>query len=40
MEICHFYLSGQGARLGQLIEQRVYDLTTAGFPYFTSLTSD
>lgn len=39
MRICRFYLPGQDVRLGQLIGQRVYDLTATGFPHFSSLTA-
>jgi len=38
MKICRFHLPGQGARLGQLVGQKVYDLTATGFSHFASLT--
>ncbi|MCR4407570.1 MAG: hypothetical protein NUW24_11725 [Anaerolineae bacterium] len=39
MKICRFHLPGQGARLGQLVDQKIYNLTASGFPHFTSLTA-
>jgi 2-dehydro-3-deoxy-D-arabinonate dehydratase len=39
MKICRFYLPEQGARLGQLVEQKVYDLTATGSSHLAKLTS-
>lgn len=39
MKICRFYLPGQGARLGQLVGQKVYDLTATDLPHFATLTA-
>mgnify|MGYP005838348977 CR=1 FL=1 len=39
MKICRFYIPGQGARLGQLVGQKVYDLTATDLPHFATLTA-
>jgi len=39
MKLCRFHLPGQGARLGQLIGQKVYDLTATDLPHFATLTT-
>lgn len=39
VRLCRFHLPGQGARLGRLVDQVVYDLTSSELPHFTSLTS-
>jgi len=39
VRICRFHLPGQGARLGQLVGQKVYDLTATGLPHFATLTA-
>jgi 2-dehydro-3-deoxy-D-arabinonate dehydratase len=39
IQLCHFYLPGQGARLGQLVAGSIYDLTASGQPPFASLTA-
>ena len=39
MQLCRFYLPDQGARLGLLIGDRVYDLTATGQPAFATLTA-
>jgi 2-dehydro-3-deoxy-D-arabinonate dehydratase len=39
MRLCRFHLPGQGARLGQLIGQKVYDLTATDLPHFATLTT-
>jgi 2-dehydro-3-deoxy-D-arabinonate dehydratase len=37
--LCRFYVPGQGARLGQLIDQAIYDLTASGQPHLATLTA-
>jgi len=39
MKLCRFYLPGQGARLGQVVDNVVYDLTDSGVPYVASLAA-
>ena len=39
MKICRFYLPEQGARLGQLVEHKVYDLTATGTSHLAKLTN-
>jgi 2-dehydro-3-deoxy-D-arabinonate dehydratase len=37
MRICRFYLPDRGARLGRLVDQRIYDLTATGAVHFATL---
>jgi 2-dehydro-3-deoxy-D-arabinonate dehydratase len=39
MQLCRFHLPNQGARLGVLVADYVYDLTTSGQPAFATLTA-
>lgn len=39
MQLCRFHLPNQGARLGVLVADRVYDLTASGRPAFATLTA-
>jgi len=39
MKLCQFYLPDQGARLGQVVAQQVYDLTSSGLSHFTTITA-
>lgn len=39
MKLTRFHLPGQGARLGILQDETVYDLTASGLPHFASLTT-
>jgi 2-dehydro-3-deoxy-D-arabinonate dehydratase len=39
MQLCRFYLPGQGPRLGQIAAGAVYDLTASGLPRFATLAS-
>jgi 2-dehydro-3-deoxy-D-arabinonate dehydratase len=39
MQLCRFHLPNQGARLGVLVADRVYDLTVSGRPAFATLTA-
>jgi 2-dehydro-3-deoxy-D-arabinonate dehydratase len=39
VKLCRFHLPGREARLGLLVDGRVYDLTAGGQPHFTTLTS-
>jgi len=39
MKLCRFHLLGQEARLGQLIGQKVYDLTATRLPHFATVTA-
>ena len=39
MKLVRFYVPGGGARLGQLMEETVYDLTASGLPQFADLAS-
>jgi 2-dehydro-3-deoxy-D-arabinonate dehydratase len=39
MQLCRFHLPDQGARLGVLVADRVYDLTASGQPAFATLTA-
>ena len=39
MKLVRFYVPGGGARLGQLMEETVYDLTASGLPEFADLAS-
>ena len=38
-QLCRFHLPGHGARLGQRLGDRVYDLTASTLPAFASLTA-
>jgi 2-dehydro-3-deoxy-D-arabinonate dehydratase len=39
MKLCRFHLPGQGARLGQVVAQQIYDLSSSGLSHFTTLTA-
>jgi 2-dehydro-3-deoxy-D-arabinonate dehydratase len=39
MQLCRFYLPGQGPRLGQIAARAVYDLTASGLPHFATLAA-
>jgi 2-dehydro-3-deoxy-D-arabinonate dehydratase len=39
MQLCRFYLPGQGPRLGQIAAGAVYDLTASGLPRFATLAA-
>ena len=39
IKLVRFYVPGQGARLGQWIDDAVYDVTASGAPYLASLTA-
>jgi 2-dehydro-3-deoxy-D-arabinonate dehydratase len=37
--LCRFYLPGKGARLGQVVDQAVYDLGASGVPHLATLAA-
>ena len=39
MQLVRFYLPGQGARLGQRVDDRVYDLTSSGVMHLSDLSA-
>jgi 2-dehydro-3-deoxy-D-arabinonate dehydratase len=39
VKLCRFHLPDRGARLGQLVDGQVYDLTAGGQPHFATFTS-
>jgi 2-dehydro-3-deoxy-D-arabinonate dehydratase len=39
MRICQFFLPDQGARLGQVVDGTIYDLSAAGAPFFATMAA-